>query len=366
MNPLKSTSKKRQRKKSPGSIGLNSPTKKNSKMRKIATSKNVVGKNITLNSTQQEDDSDTMSTTSSNHVHIGDSSQQKQIKCKPVFIESGYQVISNLIKNCSFQIKPTLKIINNNKVSVLTSSEKDKEALIKKLIDQKYQFYTFAEKGKRNDTFVLKGFYQTSKEILLDLLKDSKISAIFVKQISFNADRPIYMVQFEYNTTNIHQLNACHRVIDNIYVRWELLDRKKKIHVQCSKCRRWGHTQANCGYKPRCIKCINDHEPGNCPRTTRNDTEECKTWPKLPEGEPNSSRINPRSRISFAEAVNIKNKHKPVSFNSNVTNDIDINYNSSNSLSQAISCLKNIFEKMISDLHNTFEALSQQLISQYG
>ncbi|KAG5681565.1 hypothetical protein PVAND_010984 [Polypedilum vanderplanki] len=374
MNPHKPTTKKRNRKKSPGSSGLNSPSKQNSKIRKIASSENVDGRNFSSSGSFQDDLSDNMSSISSNHIHIGVSSQQKQSKCKPVFIESGYQVISNLIKNCSFQTNPTLKIINNNKVSVLTSSEKDKEALIKKLSDQKFQFYTFAEKGKRNDMFVLKGFYQTSKEILLNLLKDSKIPAIFVKQISYNADRPIYIVQFEYNTTNIHQLNSSYRVIDSIYVRWELLDKKKKTHVQCSKCRRWGHTQANCGYKPRCIKCINDHEPGKCPRTSRIDTEDCKvtcvncngnhpansricpeftkylmnienskpkklirqssfanpvnteidsSWPKLPATEPSGSRVNPRFRASYAEAVNAKNKQRSVSFNSNVTSDID-------------------------------------------
>ncbi|OXU16259.1 hypothetical protein TSAR_009039 [Trichomalopsis sarcophagae] len=45
-------------------------------------------------------------------------------------------------------------------------------------------------------------------------------------------------------------------------IKWELL-RKKEIY-QCRKCQRLGHTSSNCGLKYRCVKCKNDHKPGEC------------------------------------------------------------------------------------------------------
>jgi hypothetical protein len=34
--------------------------------------------------------------------------------------------------------------------------------------------------------------------------------------------------------------------------------------LQCKRCQRFGHTQCNCGYAPRCVACSDEHPSGKC------------------------------------------------------------------------------------------------------
>ena len=34
--------------------------------------------------------------------------------------------------------------------------------------------------------------------------------------------------------------------------------------LQCKRCLRFGHTQRNCGYAPRCVACVGAHLTGGC------------------------------------------------------------------------------------------------------
>ena len=35
--------------------------------------------------------------------------------------------------------------------------------------------------------------------------------------------------------------------------------------LQCRRCKRFGHTQRNCGYAPRCVACGGSYLSGGCP-----------------------------------------------------------------------------------------------------
>ena len=37
-----------------------------------------------------------------------------------------------------------------------------------------------------------------------------------------------------------------------------------KAPLQCKRCQRFGHTQRNCGYAPRCVACGEPHPSGEC------------------------------------------------------------------------------------------------------
>ena len=47
-----------------------------------------------------------------------------------------------------------------------------------------------------------------------------------------------------------------------------------KGHIQCKRCRRFGHTQQNCGYAPRCVACGGSHLSVGC-STTREQPQCC-------------------------------------------------------------------------------------------
>jgi hypothetical protein len=38
-----------------------------------------------------------------------------------------------------------------------------------------------------------------------------------------------------------------------------------KWPLHCKRCQRFGHTQRNCGYAPRCVACGGSHLSGGCP-----------------------------------------------------------------------------------------------------
>lgn len=45
-------------------------------------------------------------------------------------------------------------------------------------------------------------------------------------------------------------------------------EHKKKTGIaQCKNCQLFGHSARNCNHKFRCVKCTEDHGPGQCPRT---------------------------------------------------------------------------------------------------
>ena len=45
--------------------------------------------------------------------------------------------------------------------------------------------------------------------------------------------------------------------------------------TQCHRCQQYGHSSINCGKQYRCIKCIANHEPGQCTRKTREGSPQC-------------------------------------------------------------------------------------------
>jgi len=47
-----------------------------------------------------------------------------------------------------------------------------------------------------------------------------------------------------------------------------------KVPLQCKRCQRFGHTQLNCGYAPRCVACVGSHLSGGC-STTRDQPVCC-------------------------------------------------------------------------------------------
>jgi len=51
--------------------------------------------------------------------------------------------------------------------------------------------------------------------------------------------------------------------------------RTKRNIPQCSKCQRYGHTQAYCYHSLRCVKCAGNHPTKQCLRTEKSDAVTC-------------------------------------------------------------------------------------------
>ena len=88
---------------------------------------------------------------------------------------------------------------------------------------------------------------------------------------SNNKVLPILLVQLSPDSqpTGLHSI----KFVAYQAPHWEKL--KKTETTQCRKCQRLGHTAANCNMNLRCVKCKDNHPPGQC---------------SVPEGEKNRKR----------------------------------------------------------------------------
>lgn len=261
---------------------------KNSKKRKQSTSKSpnqVLDSAITY-----EDDSDCSSnfsvkpsnkkakkvlpTVSQAQAQDNNSSISKP---KPIFAQTNIQVIKNFLLNVSIVNKPLLKLVRANQVQISCHSTEDKAKIIEKLKIQQIQFYTFTEKIDKPIVFLLKGFYVTDCDEIKKLLLDKELPVVKVSHFIKREDFAIYSVHFQgnINNININILNHSHRIIDSIVVKWEVIKSNSKRPSQCHNCQRFGHASYNCGFKFRCVKCSEDHSPGDCKRSVRDENVYC-------------------------------------------------------------------------------------------
>lgn len=192
---------------------------------------------------------------------------------KPVFIHTNINATKSVLSKLSLSSQPICKI-RKESTQVLLATLEDKQKLLDKLKEDKIKFHTFTDLPNKPSYFLLKGFYSTTCEEMLTLLNSSGIPALKVSFFINKDDFSIYLVHFN-NTMNIMMLNNIHKVVDGIAIKWEVLRKASKRITQCFRCQNWGHASINCGLDIRCVKCSNAHEPGNCPRTSREGTPTC-------------------------------------------------------------------------------------------
>ena len=193
---------------------------------------------------------------------------------KPVFVNSGIQVIRNVLKSVHFAAKPLLKVRGSSSTQVLCFSTDDKKNLVAKLRSDQIGFHTFTDAADKPAYFLLKGFYHASCAELLSILQESNVPAIKVTDFIRNDNNVIYIVHVD-KSVNVNMLNHSHKCVDGIVVKWDVLRKSNKKVTQCYHCQSWGHSANNCGYIPRCVKCSEPHAIGSCSRVSRDGDPTC-------------------------------------------------------------------------------------------
>lgn len=165
----------------------------------------------------------------------------------------------------------------------------DKKKLLDIIKQREIQHHTFTEKDERLPVYVLKHHHLVTTDELLTLLKAENIPALktFIISPQNENDNPVYLVQFEKDSIKLPVLQHVHKLVNRLKIKWEKYRPSDKKITQCRRCQAFGHSASNCGYKYRCVKCLNSHEPGQCPRKTRDDFVACVNCGKM--GHPSSS-----------------------------------------------------------------------------
>jgi len=204
-------------------------------------------------------------------IQQGDDIDTPSKAAKPIFTAAALNVVRTICQKLNLEAKPTYKVSNNSSTQIICKSADDKKKVIQALKDSKVDHHTFCEKTEKAFSAVLKGFYDIEPEELLKILKKENVPATKAKTLFKNENYSLYLVIFQQHSTNCNVLNHANRVIDDISVKWEPVKNKSNVPLQCHHCQRWGHSATGCGYKFRCVKCLNSHQIGQCPRITRTE-----------------------------------------------------------------------------------------------
>lgn len=159
---------------------------------------------------------------------------------------------------------------NSTKHTIYTGCAEDYDAVVRSLKARNVQFFTYTPKDRKLQTVSLKSLEGDFElEGILSELNNKKVGNLkFLKIRKFETTRSktnsedlaIYSVQLSADSwlKDIHQIKG----IGHQSVQWDRLIKKEAL--QCMKCQRLGHAAANCNLGYRCVKCSNQHAPGEC------------------------------------------------------------------------------------------------------
>lgn len=199
--------------------------------------------------------------------------QGRKLKDKPPPINILYQDPKDTVCLFEKELKVDnfhIKRVNNSKhiaqFQALNDFKRAKEVLAK----ANTNFYSYTARTEKNPVFLLKGlnFTYTENEVIKELqnldiegLKFIKVSRFSTKHSNQNNKiLSIFMVQLSADS-NLSKLKEIRYLSHNV-IYWEKL--KKKEIIQCKRCQRLGHAAVNCNMQYRCVKCNNEHQPGEC------------------------------------------------------------------------------------------------------
>lgn len=207
----------------------------------------------------------------------------KKIHIKPIIVDlktHNLIGVKNIIEKLKLNEKYLLKHNRDNTLQISTYSKEDKSKIIEKLKevnqnlednDNKIQFHTFSEMEDKIPVFVLKKHYYMTCAEMANKLKSLNLPIHKVSFLNNSQSMPSYLVYFTDKSIDVNYLILNHRIIDHLIVHWQKLNKNQRQITQCYNCQQYGHTSRNCGRPYKCVKCTEDHKPGECSRTSKED-----------------------------------------------------------------------------------------------
>lgn len=188
---------------------------------------------------------------------------EQNIKIPPIVIHN-YKNFHELLKDIKEVVKNdfTTKIISD-KVKVNLNTIEDFRNLKSFCTTNNIEFHSFRDPYSKTFNCVIKDMHTIYSEIEIfnELSKSypvKKVSRLYGKN---RAPLPICAVELEDNVKGRSILN----LNKFIYSVVKVLPRSNNNKpIQCKNCQRFNHTQANCGLRPRCVRCKGDHHYSKC------------------------------------------------------------------------------------------------------
>ena len=195
----------------------------------------------------------------------------KSYQPPPIIIEG--QDSSNTVKLCAEHLEITdfhIKNLSSGKYITYIHNPADYEVVKEDLKTVDTTFFTYIPKENKLQSYLLKGVNVnfTPEEIHEELnkLETSEMQFVRVQRFSTKLSRsnnkvlPILLVQLSPDSqpARLHSI----KFVAYQAVHWEKLEKTET--TQCRRCQRLGHTAPNCNMNFRCVKCKDNHPPGQC------------------------------------------------------------------------------------------------------
>ena len=214
---------------------------------------------------------------STQHIYekfsYGNHGNLRKMKVKPIIVDCSYVTVRRFLNELKLEPKPLMKLIRNDdhpQIKIDCASIDIKSAVMEKFIQNNCHFHTHSEPGSRVKLFVLKKFIHGSCDDIKTILIENNVPVSKVSFLLDSVSHPIYLIHSNDEDLNIQILKHQHSAIDQLIVKWEKYDFRRRRPMPCRNCKMWGHAAINCKRPYRCIKCDQSHEPGKCARKDRN------------------------------------------------------------------------------------------------
>lgn len=153
-----------------------------------------------------------------------------------------------------------------------------KQQIAEFLSEKGAQFCSFTDKADKKTAFIVRGlnFGQVNQNIgfISTAVREAGIVAGFTVKIfetphmkrntDGNKQPSLYQIVLD-GDANIQLLESI-KAINGIRISIEKM--KKTSILQCHRCQRFNHSAGQCHFGYRCVQCIGQHQPGQCPRIT--------------------------------------------------------------------------------------------------
>ena len=199
-------------------------------------------------------------------LQLNQPKEEARAKQPPIIVD-GIIVNKNfhgLIQNVTrdFVLQSNAK---TDKVHIVTYHKSSHQAVQNLLKLRQFQFYTFAGRDERRNTFVIKGLRGGwSCDEVKDALAEKGIVTTNVNLMK-NVKTPIYIISTSKDVT----LNILKQKANVILYTKVVIDKylNKRQISQCHRCQEWGHVASNCYIKPSCLKCALPHFTHLCTKS---------------------------------------------------------------------------------------------------
>lgn len=246
-----------------------------------------------------------------------------------------------------------------NGIKVQPSTPEDFQNIKKLLIDKQYEFHTHIPKIEKPLKVVFKGIPTeiTIEEITAELKALGYPTLKIIRMNKKGIPMQMILVQINKEYKSIYNLTN----LLGLKIQIEPLKNKGFI-LQCHRCQIFGHAQANCNAKFKCMKCGDEHSTHICtkPKTTPPKCANCagehtSIWKKCP-ARPKTTQSQQSLIITTPltmknpwtkNITNTKNMNLRQTDNPNDRDLNNTNVNSTDKRQKIANCLAN----MLIDIH---------------